>query len=56
MAHDPKADDFPAKFVGVLRGVNVAPALINLLRNDVRHTSSLPRHPHMLIVPFILYF
>jgi len=32
--HDPKADDFPAAFIRVLRAISVAPALISHLRND----------------------
>ncbi|KAI0087489.1 tyrosyl-DNA phosphodiesterase-domain-containing protein [Irpex rosettiformis] len=33
LAHDPKADDFPSIMVRILRSVNVAPALITLMRN-----------------------
>ncbi|EPS99962.1 hypothetical protein FOMPIDRAFT_1060549 [Fomitopsis schrenkii] len=34
IAHDPKADDFPAAFVRVLHGLNVAPALTSHINND----------------------
>ncbi|OCH86596.1 phospholipase D/nuclease [Obba rivulosa] len=32
--HDPKADDFAAVWIRILRALNVAPALISLLRNN----------------------
>ncbi|KZT68593.1 phospholipase D/nuclease [Daedalea quercina L-15889] len=34
IAHDPKADDFAAAFIRVLRALNVGPALISHLNND----------------------
>ncbi|KAH9941389.1 phospholipase D/nuclease [Amylocystis lapponica] len=34
VAHDPKAADFAAAMIHVLRSVNVAPALLSFLRND----------------------
>lgn len=35
VAHDPKADDFPASFVRVLHALNVAPALSSHINHDV---------------------
>lgn len=43
--NDSKATDFPAAFIRVLRGLNVAPALINLINNGV----GLPVHLHTTI-------
>ncbi len=36
VAADPKKEDFASAMVRVLHGVNVAPALVNFLSNDVR--------------------
>ena len=33
---DPKVENFASALVRVLHGVNVAPALVNLLKNEVR--------------------
>ncbi len=35
-AADPKVEDFASAMVRVLHGVNVAPALVNFLKNEVR--------------------
>ncbi|THH13363.1 hypothetical protein EW146_g6842 [Bondarzewia mesenterica] len=39
--HDPKASDFPAVFEDILRALNVSPALISSVHNDVRFPTCL---------------
>ena len=47
VAADPKVEDFASAMVRVLHGVNVAPALVNLLKNEVRY---LPTPPPLCVV------